>query len=238
MRQILYLISFLYVMSVTKVVAQEPLLVLTETWTPFNYKNQQGEIVGSSTRWIKALFAKADLSYKLELMPWQRAINLAKSKGNTAIYSIYRSNEREHFFYWICPLPNGPIHKVFKLTSRKDIVINSIKDLAKYRINVVRGAYTYDYMSSLGLKDNLRLTANNTVNVPMLLSGRVDLITDFDGAIDLALKEKGMKKSDVEVVHTFNEHPSLCIAVNKQTPQATIDKLIYAQQALLNEKAK
>jgi polar amino acid transport system substrate-binding protein len=41
------------------------------------------------------------LDYKIELLPWVRAYNMALNRDNVLIYTITRTTERENLFHWI-----------------------------------------------------------------------------------------------------------------------------------------
>lgn len=211
--------------------------VVTEKWWPFNYLDDNGELTGSSTDWVKSVLEKAEIPYQLDVYPWHRAYNLALKRKNVLIYSIFRSPERESLFHWVCSLPEKPVNKIYKLSSRHDIVVNNDEDLHNYTINAIRGAYTHDYLLSLGLTQerNINLAADNDANVNMLLLGRIDMIVDFDYSIERILNEKGLKANHVEVVHTFRKDPKLCMGISKGTEQATVDRIKNAHLMLLKQ---
>ncbi|NMP31283.1 amino acid ABC transporter substrate-binding protein [Thalassotalea sp. M1531] len=230
-------LTLLIFILIPSVEAEQSLQVVTEGWWPFNYVDETGELVGSSTVWVKSVLEKAKIPYHLDMYPWHRSYNLALKRKNVLIYSIFRSPKRESLFHWVCSLPEKPVNKIYKLSSRSDIVVKNNEDLHNYSVNVIRGAYTHDYLLSLGLTEerNIHLAADNDANVNKLLLGRVDLIVDFDHSIQRILKENGLQTNHVEVVHTFKKDPKLCMAISKGTPQTTVDRIKNAHQALLEQ---
>lgn len=216
--------------------AEFKLSVVTETWFPFNYFDNNNEIVGTSTELVKAILADANISYEINLYPWQRAFSYARTHKNTLIYSIFRTPIREDLLHWICPIAKRTIHSVYKLASREDIKINSASDLANYSINLTRGTFPHEFFISKGMKEgvNLQLTATNDSNILMLLKNRVDLIVEAEMAIFQMINELGLPKDAVEKVYTFDEmnQAPICMALSKDTPEYIVEKIRQSHKAL------
>ena len=217
----------------------DKLSVVTETWWPFNHKNDHGEIVGSSTGWVKKVLDNSEVPYDISLYPWHRSYQLALTQKNILIYSIFRSKDREHLFHWVCPLIDKPTQKIYKLRHRTDIVVNKEEDLGAYSINAVRGTYTQNYLVDIGLKENsnLHLASDNDANLTMLLKGRVDLIVEVEEAIYQYVNDAGYNDDYVEEVYAFKDQPALCMALSKNTADDLVKKVREAHQSLLIEKS-
>ena len=231
---------FILLMLNTSVLADDKLAVVTETWWPFNYKDDNGIVVGSSTKWVRKLLEKSNVQYDLSLYTWHRSYQLANTEKNVLIYSIFRSPAREDLFKWICPLPHKLTHKIYKLRDRKDIAISSVHDLKSYSINVVRGTYPQNYLVDMGLEKNvnLHLASSNDANVSMLLKGRVDLIAEVEEALYQFVNDAGFDNDYVEEVYVFKNQPDLCMAFSKSTPDSLVDKVRASQQLMLDELAQ
>lgn len=212
------------------------LSVVTETWFPFNYFDDNSDIVGSSTELVQAVLAHANIDYEINLYPWQRAFSYARTHKNTLIYSIFRTPIREDLFHWICPITKRTVHSVYKLTNRKDIKINAASDLAKYSINLTRGTFPHEFFLSKGMKEgvNLQLTATNDSNILMLLKNRVDLIVEAEMAIFQMINELELPAGAVEKVYTFDEmnQAPICMALSKGTPEHIVEKIRQSHKAL------
>ncbi|WP_448213891.1 substrate-binding periplasmic protein [Colwellia sp. MEBiC06753] len=214
---------------------KDSLTVVAEPWWPFNYYDEQSEIVGRSAERVKALMAKADINFNHALYPWRRAYNMALAKPNVLIYSIYRTKARENKFNWICPLLESSTHKIYKLRSRTDIQINNERDLSAYRINVVRGTYPHDYLLKLGLKEgsSLQLSALVEQHLKLLLNKRVDLIVEAGEVINELLAQSGYPADLLEEVYTFKNTPQFCMAISKGTSPQLIEKIEQAHRELI-----
>lgn len=120
-KTVCYCISFLLCLSCFSSVAKDSLRIVTEEWPPYNYTNDNGKVVGAATAKVRWILEQADIDYTLESYPWARAIDLASSKKNVAIFSVYRTQVREPQFKWVCPLISPVPTFIFKLKARTDL---------------------------------------------------------------------------------------------------------------------
>lgn len=215
----------------------EKLSIVTENWFPFNHLTEKGEIKGTATEYVELLLKEAEVEYSIELLPWARAMSLAETKENTAIYTILKTPERASLFHWICPIVQKQTHQIYKLTARKDIDIRTEDELKNYSIAVVRETFLQGYMLENGLVENINLllTADDIINTTLFLAGRVDLLAEFAGNIEKTLLDAGLDKNAVQAVFTVpaERYPDYCLAISKQTPDSIIKKIRNAQQRLL-----
>lgn len=59
---------------------------------------------GIKVRSIEKSLFNADLDYKLNFLPWIRALRETQNSSNAIIYDILRTPERENNFHWLKPL--------------------------------------------------------------------------------------------------------------------------------------
>lgn len=213
------------------------LSVVTESWYPYNYKNKQGEIVGSSTDYVKTVLARAEIPYAISLYPWYRSFNLARTKNNVLIYSILRTPIREDLFHWLCPLPGTLTHTLYKLTSRKDIKVERLEDIAQYSLNVTRGTFPHEFFTQHNIlpANKLQLGATNTTSIMILLKGRVDLIVHVKEGMKQVLEENNLPLDTVEAIFTINDKGNSCMALSKGSNPHWVEALTKAHEQLLKE---
>jgi len=220
-------------------VADDQITVVTENWYPFNYLDKNGNIVGKSTDIVKKILSNANIDYSIDIYPWKRSMNLARTRPNVLIYSILRTPIREKLFHWICPISSKVKHQVYKLSSRKDIVVKSEEDIKNYSLSLTRGTFPHQYMQSLGLVDgvNLQVTSENDINVKMLIKGRVDLIVEVESAIYSMLMAQGLKPDYITPLITIslNNNPDNCMAISKQTPIALVERIRQSHNIIINK---
>lgn len=176
------------------------LQVVTEEWLPYNYTDEQGNIIGRATNKVKSVLDDAGLDYEIRVYPWLRAMKLATEQPNTLIYSIFRTPERENLFHWVCPLLEPIREYLFKLKSRTDIHVVSVDDAKKYITAIVRGSVGYNFLLEQGFKagGNLDVSAD-PLNIPKkLVAGRVDLVMTTEFTLSESLKLVGASYELVE----------------------------------------
>jgi polar amino acid transport system substrate-binding protein len=220
-----------------KGVDEQNIVVLTESWIPFNHLDKNNEVVGTSTLVVKKILDDANILYTIKLSDWQSSFDLARVEPNSLIYSIIRTPIRESMFHWLCPINKTPKNAIYALSSRNDIVIKTFDDVKNHSISVTRGAFPLDVLNKKGVVEgrNMHLTLNNDINIEMLLKGKVDLIVEAEQAVYLMLRGKGLSEQHVKKVLSFTEaeQPQLCLALNKDMPQYLIDKITQSHQKVM-----
>jgi polar amino acid transport system substrate-binding protein len=237
-----YLVIIVFVISscMTNVAfADDKIQVVTESWYPYNYLDKDGNVVGKSTLAVKEILAAAGIDYSIDVYPWARAFNLAKTRTHVLIYSILRTPDREKFFYWFCPISNLESHQIYKLTSRDDIIVNVEQDIKKYTISATRDTFLHQYMLGLGLVDgvNLQINSEDTRATKMFFAGRVDLIADLESSMERTLTRKGLDKSIVTPLTLIpaERYPANCMALSKRSPINLVNKIAKAHQKFISE---
>lgn len=209
--------------------AADSVQVVTENWYPYNYLDENHQVVGQSTALVKQVLQAAEVDFTLNLYPWTRALNLVTTSPNVLIYTILKTPEREPLFHWICPIAQKNVHRLYRLTSRKDIELSAEQDIKNYSIAVTRDTFLHKFMLQQGLNEgqNLQLTADDHVNITLFLAGRVDLLAEFDDALLRALKDDNLDSSVVTPVLTLpaDAYPEYCMALSKETPINLVEKI-------------
>jgi len=231
----LILIAFCLACSLAR---GESLQVVTENWPPFNYQNEQGQIIGEVTTNVKAILAYANIDYQLKLYPWARSYQAAKSSPNVLIYSIFRTPKREKFFHWFCPIANFDGLYLFKLRN-SPLKITTIDDAKKYRIGVIREDIGHLQLLSLGFAEaeNLYVTTSETININKLLLGEIDFILQSEKELIYRLKKTQHSYSEFELIlrlTTVNEKFH-CMALSISSSKKMINKLKLAFEQWKNE---
>lgn len=214
---------------VGKVQAQVTLQVVTEQWPPYNYLDAQGNVIGVHTEIVRQLLSQADIPYTVQLFPWARSYDLAKTKPNVLIYTIFRNQEREKLFHWFCPLYEAvPVYFV-KLSERTDIKLTSIDDARHYRNGVIRDDNAHQLLKQSGFidGDNLDLSADVETSLRKLIAGRVDMILQDKQSLAHHLPQFERSLADVQFLIPLNElsYQTSCLAVSKGTDPEILARL-------------
>lgn len=143
-------------------------LITTEEYPPYNM-TYNGEITGIATDLVKAMFDKAGVAYKIDMLPWNRAIHLAQTQKNVCVYSTTETEERKPLFAWVGPLAENN----WVLFGRADA--GAVSALEEVRGKTI-GGYSGDALSLFLEKEGYKIEAapRDDLNVPKLINGRLD----------------------------------------------------------------
>lgn len=212
--------------------SDEPLVVVTEHWPPYNYLDGT-ELTGAATTIVKDTLARASIPATMQLLPWARAYAQAKSTPNVLIYSIVRTPQREAEFHWIGPVAHDIAVGIHCLASRNDIQVHSVQDALKYKFGAIRGGSIHTLLLAQGFTEgvNLELSVTTEGLLQKLFAGRIDLVGGSMDAQGLILREYGYNPEDLrELVPLGVMTPYLACSLG--TPDATVQTLRKAMQSI------
>lgn len=228
-------------LSISGFAHSQPIRVLTEDWPPYNFLNQEGEVVGKSTTLVRKVLDKSGLAYKIELYPWARSYQIALAEKNTLLYTIIKDDLRTPLFHWLCPIHEPVKVYFYKLRHNDRVTLSSPEDAKRYRVGVARDDWNEGFLLNKGFKVqvNLDVAATDDANLQTLLAGRIDLMLNSEHAMKRRLKKVNLDYSHVEKAYPHNvkrEDPS-CMAINKDSDPALIRVLQKAFDDVMAEQA-
>ncbi|MGI0118214.1 substrate-binding periplasmic protein [Zooshikella sp. RANM57] len=197
---LLYLVLLVGSLVVNKAFGQvkdDSLIAVASPFPPFQYV-EEGILKGISIDVLSAIIQKTELIIEYRVMPWKRAYNYTLSRPNTVIMAISRTSEREPLFKWVGPLYNTQI-KMYRLTSRRDIVLYRLADAMQFRIGTVRGYASERYLLTQGFKKNIQIISDSTTtyNVKKLLNDRIDLLVSTDLTLSYLIKNENINPDTI-----------------------------------------
>ena len=212
-----------------------------ENLAPNNYLNEQGEVAGHATKKVKAMMAKAQFNYNINIYPWARAYKLALNNAYSGVYSTMRSKQREAHFRWVCPIAKQESLYFVRLASRHDIILNDINDAKKYITSVSRDEFDHQLLVEHQFKQrkHFTLTTGDNTNLRLLLNGYTDLLIAAPTTITQAMLLQPTDAPQVIMELSLNTDANnpLCLAFGLKTPQRVIDKLQTALNEINNEQS-
>ena len=176
-------VTFLLCLGFCSTAAAQPLQnptihLFTEYFPPLSMavegsasSTSTNDVTGFVVEIIKQLFARAQISYTLELVPWIRAYNLALAKPNHGVFTTTRTLDREDLFLWISPLTENKW--VLMGRSDGDIELSDLGDARRFRIGGYPGDAISLYLENNGL--TIDYAPQDALNVRKLAMGRIDL---------------------------------------------------------------
>ncbi len=204
------------------------LYIATENSPPTSMRAGQ-HVVGSATDKVREALARAAIPYTIEMLPWKRAYNSALARPDGCVYSTTRTPEREQLFKWVGPTDEGDW--VLFGRAGHNFRLTKLEDARKLRIGTYHGDARDAYLRERGyLVDP---APHDSINPQKLVLKRIDLWAAGLRPGSSFLARNGWAGRIVPV-YTFN-HVKLYLACNRSVPDATIDKLNAALEAMTRD---
>ena len=167
----LMLSGAIYLLMAPSLVFGQHLTIISDSSPPLGYV-KDGEIVGVTVDLIKLLLERTGIEGKFVMYPWSRAYRIAQEEKDILIYQLTYTEERARLFQLIGPIVSST-DCLWKLKSRKDIVVKNLEDAKRYRIGVVKDYFVYTYLIQNGFEDgrNLEPIHDDDLNFKKLVSG-------------------------------------------------------------------
>ncbi|WP_171013756.1 transporter substrate-binding domain-containing protein [Chitinivorax sp. B] len=207
------------------------LTLTTEDYPPFNMP-EGGKVSGISTEIVQEALKRAKVDAKIELLPWERALSMAKGQADVCVYSAVRNAEREKLFKWIGPLVADEITLFAKADS--PIKISSLDEAKKYKVGGYNGDAYGDFVEKQGLK--LERVVQDVQNLPKLAAGRIDL---WVGGAKSGVFKAGREgfKGKIKSVYQLGDpkDSQMWLACNKGVPDDVVNKLNEAVKSVVSD---
>jgi len=222
--------------------AQGPeLQALTESLPPLNYE-QDGKVTGFSTDLLEMMAAEAAIPLQKQVLPWARAYDRGTQPGNTVLYSLVRTPERESLFRWVGPI--GPRRiLLYKWADRADIRLKSLEDARAYRIgSTLESAATKSLMAqgfvpmpAAGATAGLELGATDVVNMRKFMAKRFDLLVSLDWAATYNARNAGIDPASLQPALVLDDSASYWYGLNLAVDEDVARRLNAALQKIRND---
>jgi polar amino acid transport system substrate-binding protein len=215
--------------------AEVPLQIVSTEEAPLQY-TENNEIKGVSAEILYELLKETGYEgTEIRMYPWARAYNKALNDENTMIFTISRMKPREKLFHWTCPLFEIG-YTVYKLKSRKDIKIDNLEDIRKYRLGLWRDDARHHFFASRGFT-KIDVVAYDELNIRKLLHGRIDLYVGDSIAFAYQMEKVwGFSREEfaqLEPVYDIKEaRATLYIAFSLKTDEALRGKFAVALEKM------
>ena len=204
-------------MALTGVVSAQEIRITTEEGPPFNMM-EGGKIVGSNTKIVEAMFAKAGVPYKIELMDWTPAYEAALNNKNTCVYSTYETPERKDKFEWVGPLTKDNL--VLFALADSSVAIKTLADAKPFKIGGAKNYAGTLLLQKAGMTVDDSATTDGE-SLKKLANKTVDLWQSGSNSGLYLAEKQGVK---VKPVFTLQE-AVMSLACNKGTDPAVLAKL-------------
>ncbi len=209
--------------------AGQSLSLYTEISPPSQFLGADGKLTGFSVELVQELQKKVKNTDPIEVIPWVRGYHELQSKPNVALFTIARTEEREHLFQWV-----GPIREIsfqFYVKAGSTVSLTSLEQAkALQRIGVYKEDVREQYLTRMGFT-NLDRSLDNLTIVKKLMDGRVDAFVSSPEAVGPILKAAGYSPEEVRGTYTFLRIRGY-IAFSKTTPARLVKSWSQALETL------
>ena len=199
--------------------ADSGLLIITEEFWPYNYRNETGVIAGQSTAVVRAILARLNQTADIELMPWDEGYGKALSEPNVALYSTARTAQREEMFLWVGPIESSEM--VLYKRNGSLLQIDSLEGAKRTKaIAVVRDDVRHQYLVENNAT-NLLLFATEEECAKSLILGEADLWLGDSETVFETAQNAGVDPAELEEAYSVRK-VELFIAFNNRTPENVV----------------
>ena len=208
------------------------LLGFTENLPPLNFQAESGP-QGFSVELLRLMAARAGLPLALEVLPWQRAVQMAEARPTSVLFSLTRTPEREAQFQWVGPIAQRRV-LIYRLASRGDLRLSRLSELRALRIGVVRDSAADKQLQAQGLQPGIQLEQglDDATNVRKLLAGRMAFIALLDWAAAWNTRQLKLPYATLQPVMELDTTRSYWYGLRPDADPALVKRLQAALDAI------
>jgi polar amino acid transport system substrate-binding protein len=215
------------------------LIIYTESFAPYNFQNEDGQLVGINIDIVRDVCSEASLECEFILLPWKRSYQSVQNNARSAIISLAKTEERAPLFHWIGPLVSSQTY-FYRLKNNDHIVMNDITEAKNYSLGIVRGDIYETLVARLGFVKgkNLLMFSEKEEFMRLFFKKRIDLIVGSDFTIGHQTRPFGFSRDDLvklKQIHV-NALEGNFIGFNKQVPPVIIKRFNETYAKLMKTK--
>ncbi|PWC52712.1 hypothetical protein TSO221_13270 [Azospirillum sp. TSO22-1] len=172
---------------------------------------ENGAPAGIAYEVVTEALKRAGHQATVEVMPWARALDMARDGQADGLFTAYRTPEREQFLNYSTEVV---VPQVVSLFVRKDSPVafgGDLAQLAKYKVGVVNqisyGPLVDDAIKA-GILQDLEKSNDSDNNVKKLVQGRFDVMPSNRYVAQYILKKQGVADQVKELQPEVQSIPS------------------------------
>ncbi|MBP2293713.1 substrate-binding periplasmic protein [Azospirillum rugosum] len=170
-----------------------------------------GKPAGIAYDIVTRAMAKAGHTVTVEIMPWARALDTVRDGGADAIFTAYKTPEREQFLNYSTEVLVPQVVSLFVAKDSKVAFDGDLSKLAAYKVGVVNqisyGSVLDDAFKA-GVLPAVEKSNDSDSNVKKLLSGRFDVMPSNRYVAQYFLKQEGALDRVKELSPPVQDLPS------------------------------
>ncbi|WP_018124984.1 substrate-binding periplasmic protein [Desulfovibrio oxyclinae] len=171
-------LAFALILLLSAAAFAEPLKIVTLSYPPYEFM-EDGKVKGVATRVVREVFQRMDVEIEIELLEWADALEAVRTGEADAIYTAFRTPEREEFLVYPTTELVGQVTSLFVREGSAIDYNGDLVPLAKYSFGVVEkvsyGSF-FDAAVEHGIIDKLIVSRNGEQSVRRFLAGESDIL--------------------------------------------------------------
>jgi polar amino acid transport system substrate-binding protein len=202
-------LTFGLILAAGPAAADQTLLFTTEAYPPFIFQGINGTVSGISADQVRGIMEGSGISYRIEIMPWARAIALAETQAATCVFSAAQTPERQARFRWVMPLAKS--QSILVRHRGAGVAAQTLEEAKAFTVGTHRSDYTETVLQKLKFP-KIDISSTFDVTLAKLLRDRIDLMPMSQDVYE-QLQKSGVK---IEKVAQLTEqklgiacHPSV-----------------------------
>lgn len=194
------------------------LRLLSEEFPPINF-TEKGVPRGLGVEIVQEIQRREGSTTAIEFMPWARAFREVKAPGETALFGMARTPEREKQFKWVGPIVT--FYSSIYAPAKGGMRLHSMDDAKRASaVLVVRDWFTAEELKTLGFQNLVSVTDPVTA-IKMLLAKRAPFFATERLSMPDILAKAGVPPSSLEIVYSYASSEGY-IAFSLDTPDAVV----------------
>ena len=178
---------------------------------------------------VTEMFSRIDRPFTIECLPWKRALNYIKSGDADALFSAYRTKEREQFAIFL----SSPVHKTtFSafVRSGEALAYSSTEDLYGKHVGVNLGYSINPEFDAAKANKKFNVSESRTtdIGIRMLIKGRVDTYINSRDVVLFTAREMGVEGLITPLPKPMHDPRPAFIMFSKSAPIKDKEQLIEA----------
>ncbi|MFT5840859.1 MAG: polar amino acid transport system substrate-binding protein [Flavobacteriales bacterium] len=151
-----------------------------ELWYPYQYHNENQQLVGLDIDSFNAIMKEAKLSFTTAEIPWKTHLHFLKTGKMDLAMGASWSKEREVFAYFSLPYRKETVKLFVKKGNAQNIKLRTLSDLvgSQYILGVESGYYYgkkyEDLINTPSFNANISEVIDLEQNVTLLMKGHLD----------------------------------------------------------------
>lgn len=214
-----------------------PLELVTLQYPPYEYE-ENGEVKGIAVEIIQKAFKRMQQPISITVLPWARAIHKIEHGEADAIFTAFKTSERETFAEFSNEILMPQIVSLFVKKNSRIVFDGNISKLSQYQFGAVRKVSygeSFDTAVKNEVLKNIQLVTIGKQNFLKLLRDRIDIVVSNKyGALDIL---KQLNKLDMvqELSPELQSIPSYIAFSKKRNLSAIRDKFDATLKQMKND---